>query len=135
MQTDAAAAFAAAQAQYKQTFEKHLANGVNFMSDQVWIDPEVEIAPGATILPGCILRGNTKIGAGCVVGPNSLLENTELGEDSTFNASQAYDSRLGAGNKIGPLYPYPAEHRDRPGGASGRLCGDQELRSGARVPP
>ena len=67
MQTDAAAAFAAAQAQYKQTFEKHLANGVNFMSDQVWIDPEVEIAPGATILPGCILRGNTKIGAGCVV--------------------------------------------------------------------
>ena len=102
MQTDAAAAFAAAQAQYKQTFEKHLANGVNFMSDQVWIDPEVEIAPGATILPGCILRGNTKIGAGCVVGPNSLLENTELGEGSTFNASQAYDSRLGAGNKIGP---------------------------------
>ena len=102
MQTDAAAAFAAAQAQYKQTFEKHLANGVNFMSDQVWIDPEVEIAPGATILPGCILRGNTKIGAGCVVGPNSLLENTELGDGSTFNASQAYDSRLGAGNKIGP---------------------------------
>ena len=73
MQTDAAAAFAAAQAQYKQTFEKHLANGVNFMSDQVWIDPEVEIAPGATILPGCILRGNTKIGAGCVVGPKALL--------------------------------------------------------------
>ena len=102
MHTDAAAAFAAVQAQYKQTFEKHLANGVNFISDQVWIDPEVEIAPGATILPGCILRGNTKIGAGCVVGPNSLLENTELGEGSTFNASQAYDSRLGANNKIGP---------------------------------
>ncbi len=102
MPTDAAAAFAAAQAQYKQTFEKHLANGVRFVSDQVWIDPEVVIAPGATILPGCILRGHTTIGAGCVVGPNSLLENTELGEGSTFNASQAYDSRLGANNKIGP---------------------------------
>ena len=103
MQTDAAAAFAAAQAQFKATFEKHLANGVNFLSDQVWIDPEVTIAPGATILPGCILRGNTRIGPGCVVGPNSLLENTELGEGSSFNASQAYDSRLGANNKIGPF--------------------------------
>lgn len=102
MSISAAEAFAAAQAKYAQTFETHLANGVNFISRDVYIEPGVVIAPGATILPGTILRGNTVIGAGCVVGPNSLLENTTLGEGSTFNASQAYDSQLGAGSKIGP---------------------------------
>lgn len=99
----AAAAFAAAEKQYAETFEKHLAAGVRFISRQVYIDPEVVIAPGALILPGCILRGKTVIGPGCTVGPNSLLENTTLGANSTFNASQAYDSQLGEENRIGPF--------------------------------
>lgn len=93
----------AAERQYAQTFEKHLDNGVEFSSRQVYIDPEVEIAPGAVILPGCILRGTTKIGAGCVIGPNTLLENTTVGAGSTVNASQCYDSALGENNKIGPF--------------------------------
>ena len=59
----------AAERQYAETFEKHLDNGVEFTSRNVYIDPEVEIAPGAVILPGCILKGNTKIAAGCVIGP------------------------------------------------------------------
>ena len=71
--------FEAAQRQYAETFEKHLDNGVEFLSRDVYIDPEVEIAPGAVILPGCILRGKTKVEAGCVIGPNTLLENTTVG--------------------------------------------------------
>ena len=41
--------------------QRHLENGVEFISDNVYIDPEVIIAPGATILPGCILRGATVV--------------------------------------------------------------------------
>ena len=95
--------FEAAQRQYAETFEKHLDNGVEFVSRDVYIDPEVEIAPGAVILPGCILRGKTKVEAGCVIGPNTLLENTTVGEGSTVNASQCYDSCLGKNNRIGPF--------------------------------
>ena len=95
--------FEAAQRQYAETFEKHLDNGVEFVSRDVYIDPEVEIAPGAVILPGCILRGKTRIAAGCVIGPNTLLENTTVGEGSTVNASQCYDSCLGKNNRIGPF--------------------------------
>ena len=93
----------AAERQHAETFEKHLANGVEFTSRNVYIDPEVEIAPGAVILPGCILRGKTVVGAHCVIGPNTLLENTTVGAGSTVNASQCYDSNLGENNKIGPF--------------------------------
>ena len=55
--------FELTQQRYAATFERHLDNGVNFISRDVYIEPEVVIAPGATILPGCILRGKTVIGA------------------------------------------------------------------------
>lgn len=97
------AAFYAKRDAYTATFQKHLKNGVVFMSDNVYIDPEVEIASGAKILPGCILRGKTVVGAGCVIGPNTLLENTVVEAGSTVNASQCYDSHLGPNNKIGPF--------------------------------
>ena len=50
--SEAKAKYFAAKAAFEETFEKHLQNGVEFISDQVFIDPEVEIAPGAVILPG-----------------------------------------------------------------------------------
>ena len=60
--SEAKAKYLAAKAAFEETFEKHLQNGVEFISDQVFIDPEVEIAPGAVILPGCILRGKPSSG-------------------------------------------------------------------------
>ena len=44
--SEAKAKYLAAKAAFEETFEKHLQNGVEFISDQVFIDPEVEIAPG-----------------------------------------------------------------------------------------
>ena len=95
--------FELAQQRYAATFERHLDNGVNFISRDVYIEPEVVIAPGATILPGCILRGKTSVGADCVIGPNTLLEDTVVEAGSTVNASQCYDSHIGPNNKIGPF--------------------------------
>ena len=84
--------------------EKHVAAGVIFLSpDGILIDDSVEIAAGATILPGTILRGNTKIGTGSVIGPNSILENATLGENVKFNASQGYDCVIDDKAAIGPF--------------------------------
>lgn len=99
----ARARFEAAQASFNQTFERHLDNGVEFISrDGICIDPEVVIAPGALILPGTILKGKTVIGAGCTIGPNSLLENAAVGENVTFNASQGRECTIADGAEIGP---------------------------------
>ena len=98
MENEAITAYRQRRAAFEATFERHLAAGVVFYSaDGILIDDTVEIAPGAVILPGTILRGETKIGAGSVIGPNSLLENVTVGENVKFNASQGYDSVIESG--------------------------------------
>ncbi len=83
---------------------RHLENGVRFISlDGIVIGPDVEIAAGAEIMPGTILYGKTSIGAGSVIGPNSLLENAEVGENVEFNSSQGRDCVIKDGAKIGPF--------------------------------
>ena len=77
--TAARAKLDAAESRRENILLFHIANGVNIESRTVQIDEGVVIAPGATILAGTILRGKTVIGAGCVIGPNSLIE------DSTAN--------------------------------------------------
>ena len=70
MENEAITAYRQRRAAFEATFERHLAAGVVFYSaDGILIDDTVEIAPGAVILPGTILRGETKIGAGSVIGP------------------------------------------------------------------
>ncbi len=64
---------------------------------------DVEIEPGAVILPGTILYGKTFIGAGATIGPNSLVSSSSVGAGTVFNSSQAYDCRIGAHAKIGPF--------------------------------
>ena len=104
MENEAITAYRQRRAAFEATFERHLAAGVVFYSaDGILIDDTVEIAPGAVILPGTILRGETKIGAGSVIGPNSLLENVTVGENVKFNASQGYDSVIEGGAAIGPF--------------------------------
>lgn len=86
-----------------ETVLRHIAAGVEIPSRNVYIEDSVVIAPGAVILPGCVLRGHTVIAAGCVIGPDSLIEDSEIGPDTTVNASQVYGSRIGAHNAIGPF--------------------------------
>ena len=68
----------AAEAKREEVLLRHIANGVMIESRTVEIDESVVIAPGAKILSGTILRGKTVIGAGCVIGPNSLIEDLSL---------------------------------------------------------
>ena len=64
------------------------ADGVEIWDfDNCYVGPFAEVAPGAVLMPGTILKGSTTVAAGAVIGPNSLLENAHVGEDSTVNAS------------------------------------------------
>lgn len=80
------------------------ADGVEIWDfDNCYAGPFAEVAPGAVLMPGTILKGNTTIAAGAVIGPNSLLENAVVGEGSTVNASQVYDSTIGERTNVGPF--------------------------------
>ncbi len=84
--------------------DKHLDNGVEFIcTDGIIIGKDVEIAQDCRILPNTILRGKTTVGAGSVIGPNSIIENCTIGENNILNNVQAYDSVLHNNVKAGPF--------------------------------
>ena len=79
------------------------AQGVDiFDPNNCYIAPTVRLEKGAQLLPGTILRGNSLIRAGAVIGPWSVIENSEIGEGSIVNASQVYDSTIAQGAFVGP---------------------------------
>ena len=77
---------------------------VQFLSlDGVCISPLAEISPGVIIYPGTIIEGETSVGAGCVLGPNTLIADSQIGENCIINSSQIYSSILENNIKVGPF--------------------------------
>ncbi len=53
---------------------RHIENGVILWNaDDTFIEETVRIAPGAVILPGCILTGETVIEKDSIIGPRTTL--------------------------------------------------------------
>lgn len=73
--------------------------------DSVYIEKYVEIKNDTLIMPGTILRGITKIGKNCCIGPNSDISNCEIQDDVEVKNSTLIDSFVDNGTKIGP-YAY-----------------------------
>ena len=81
-----------------------MANGVEFpCTEGVVIGKDVEIGHDTVILPGTIIRGKCSIGCGCEIGPNTLLENVNVGDGVRLNSVQAYDSTVESGATVGPF--------------------------------
>lgn len=84
--------------------QRHFDAGVEIMDvNNTYIDPRVRIGAGTTILPGTILRGNTVIGARCVIGPHAMLTDCAVGDGARVNASQASGVTIGEGARVGPF--------------------------------
>ena len=87
-----------------QQIEHHLANGVDIpFSDGVIIEPGVEIGADTQILPNTMIRGNTKIGRGCIIGPNSIINDSVIEDNVKLNNVQCYQSKVLSGADIGPF--------------------------------
>ncbi len=71
--------------------------------DGIIISPDVKVGAGTVILPGTILRGSTAIGRGCTIGPNSMLSDCIVGDNTVFNASQGTQSTIGSNVRFGPF--------------------------------
>ena len=71
--------------------------------DSCYVGPAVRVASGVVLMPGTILLGDTTVDAGCVVGPNALLDCAHVGEGTRVNSSQIYSSTLGRDCTVGPF--------------------------------
>lgn len=66
------------------------------------IDDPVEVGPGTTIFPGCYLRGETRIGKDCVLGPDAWIEDSRIGERCTVRYSVVEAASIENDSSIGP---------------------------------
>lgn len=79
-------------------------NGVTVIDpENTYVDPRCAVAPDVMLLPGTILRGHTVIGKGCEIGPNTMIRDCVVGEDTTVNASQLNESTIGSHTTVGPF--------------------------------
>jgi bifunctional UDP-N-acetylglucosamine pyrophosphorylase/glucosamine-1-phosphate N-acetyltransferase len=68
-----------------------------------WVDVTVEVAAEAVLHPGTQLLGATTVGAGAVVGPDSTLLDTEVGEGASVVRSHCQLAVVGPAATVGPF--------------------------------
>ncbi len=121
----------------RQIVERHALAGVTIRAPEaVSIDVSVEIGTDSEIALGTVLRGATRIGSGCSVGPQATLMDATLEDGVSVAHSYLVDCRVAAGASVGP-FAYL-----RPGAAIGEGAKvgtfvevkNSEVGRGAKVP-
>jgi bifunctional UDP-N-acetylglucosamine pyrophosphorylase/glucosamine-1-phosphate N-acetyltransferase len=84
--------------------ERWMREGVS-MTDpaHTYVDAMVELEPDVHLLPGTILEGRTVVGAGSVIGPNTRLVDTIVGEEAVVDQTVARESEIGDRASVGPF--------------------------------
>src|SRR4028118_258799 len=122
----------------RRILDAHMRAGVTVRDPaSTHIEASVEIGRDTVILPGTFLRGETKIGSDCVIGPSADLLDTLVGDGALVEHSVGRGAAVGSGANVGP-YAYL-----RPGTVLGEAskvgayCELKNTRVGAesKVPP
>jgi len=84
--------------------EMHMRNGVTIISpENTYISADAEIGRDTVLQPGTMIEGQTIIGAGCIIGPNSQIVNSVIGDRTTIHSSVVLDSEIGMHTSVGPF--------------------------------
>ena len=90
----------------KRINETHMVNGVTIIdTNSTYIEADVQIGNDTIVYPGAMLRGNTIIGTNCIIGMNSNITNSKIGDYTEIENSTIIDSIVGENTNIGP-YAY-----------------------------
>ncbi|TQX74253.1 bifunctional UDP-N-acetylglucosamine diphosphorylase/glucosamine-1-phosphate N-acetyltransferase GlmU, partial [Clostridioides difficile] len=86
--------------------ESHMVNGVTIIdTNSTYIESDVMIGNDTIIYPGVMLQGKTRIGSDCIIGMNSSITNSEIGDGTEIKNSTIIDSKVGENSTVGP-YAY-----------------------------
>jgi len=84
--------------------ERWMLAGVTIVDpDTTTIEPDVAIGQDTTIHPNTHLRGATAIGAHCVIGPNTIIEDCQIGDRCEVLASVLEQAVMEDDSDIGPF--------------------------------
>lgn len=83
---------------------RHMINGVTLIDPSTtYIGDDVEIGRDTIIYPGNVLEGNTKIGEGVILYPNSRISNSIILNNVEIQSSVIIDSKIGERTTVGPF--------------------------------
>ncbi len=68
-----------------------------------YIDANVEVGPDTIVAANTHLEGKTRIGAGCRIGPNSMIRDSQIGDGCEIIASAVEGSILEYNVHVGPF--------------------------------
>ncbi len=90
----------------RRILDAHMRNGVTVRDPtSTHIEAGVEIGRDTVVLPGTFLRGETRIGADCVIGPSTDLLDTVVGDGAQVEHSVGRGASVGVDANVGP-YSY-----------------------------
>ncbi len=96
---------AAAEAALRErTLQRLMLAGVTIRDPaHTYIDDTVRVGRDTIIEPGCIVRGETVIGAGCRIGPSCMIASSTIGDGCRVVASSLEHAVMEAGADCGPF--------------------------------
>lgn len=82
----------------------HLENGVNFIDIySAYIDESVKIGKGTVIYPCAVIEGDTVIGENCLIGQNTRIKDSKIGDGTDIQSSVIIESVVGERTHVGPF--------------------------------
>src|SRR3712207_1464917 len=121
----------------RRILDAHMREGVTVRDPvSTHIEASVEIGRDTVILPGTFLRGNTKIGSDCVIGPSADLLDTVVGDGALVEHSVGRGAEVGEGASVGPYAFLRPGTVLGPGAKVGAYCEVKNSRvgRGSKVP-
>lgn len=89
---------------HNRTCTRLLMHGVSITNPAlVTIEPEVIIGVDCVIEPGSVLRGQTQIGAGCVIGPHTTIDDSVVGAGCSIVHSIVKQATIPADTQVTPF--------------------------------
>jgi len=92
-----------------RTNRQWLLNGVTMLDPrQTFVDVTVRLGRDVTLYPGTMLQGETSIGDGSEIGPETRLVDCVVASDCVVEHTVGIDSEVGAGARVGPFAHLPS---------------------------
>ncbi len=117
--------------------ERWMMDGVTMVDPAAtYIDATVTLAADVRLLPGTILEGRTSIATGAVVGPDTRLVDTVVGERAVVQNTVAREAEIGEDCTVGPYVSLRTGTRLAAGAHVGTFVETKnaEIGEGAKVP-
>ena len=88
----------------RRILDRAMRGGVTIIDPETtWIDADVQLGTDIVIHPGCQLLGNSVVGDDAVIGPDTTLEDCQVGPGARVVRSHCLAAQIDASATVGPF--------------------------------